>query len=87
MNTRPDPPELAPTIPPEIEAEASALIRGLSVAAGDESRVLDAMRKHAATEGGDITAVAAVALWLVFGRCLPGPCEVPELDTQETSDD
>lgn len=80
-------PEAPPTIPPEIEAAAVDLIRELSVVAGDEVRVLAAMRNHAATEGGNITAVAAVALWITFGRCLAEPVAVPELDTQEEANE
>jgi len=79
MTGTPEAPEAAPTIPYVIEAEAVDLIRSLSAVAGDEARVLDAMRAHAATEGGDITATATVALWLTFARCLPGPVDLPDL--------
>ncbi len=84
MTPTPEAPEEAATIPEAVEARAVDLIRALAGVAGDESRVLDAMREYAAAHRGDFTATAAVGLWLTFGRCLPGPVVVPELDGEAT---
>lgn len=75
-------PAPVPEIPERVEAKALALIHDLSAVGGDEAASLEVLRDHAADLGGDIGPTAAVALWVTFGRCLPGPVAVPELDQE-----